>query len=223
MAQLDDLIGFLTSSPSPWHVVSTGAGRLSAAGFEPVQLDVAWDHAPTRGFASRGAALVAWSRGSAAGPRSPVRLVGAHTDSPGLRIKPRPDGGVVGWKQLGVEVYGGALLNSWLDRDLAIAGRVALLDGSSIDAFIDEAVCRVPQLAIHLDRDVNERGLILDKQQHLSTRSRERTSPMGRQPSSRCSTTKRSAQRALPVRRGRCWRQCSNDLRCRPGPAEPTS
>jgi aspartyl aminopeptidase len=94
--------------------------------------------------------------------------VGAHTDSPGLRIKPRPDGGVVGWKQLGVEVYGGALLNSWLDRDLAIAGRVVLLDGSSVDACIDEAVCRVPQLAIHLDRDVNERGLILDKQQHLT-------------------------------------------------------
>jgi aspartyl aminopeptidase len=69
---------------------------------------------------------------------------------------------------LGVEVYGGALINSWLDRDLGIAGRVELIDGSSIDVVVDEALCRVPQLAIHLDRDVNERGLVLDKQQHLT-------------------------------------------------------
>jgi aspartyl aminopeptidase len=96
-----------------------------------------------------------------------LRILGAHTDSPGLRIKPRPDTGVAGWKQLGVEVYGSALVNSWLDRDLAIAGRVEMSDGSSVDLRIDDAVCRVPQLAIHLDREVNERGLMLDKQQHL--------------------------------------------------------
>jgi aspartyl aminopeptidase len=74
----------------------------------------------------------------------------------------------VGWKQLGVEVYGSALINSWLDRDLAIAGRVELIDGTSVDVLVDEPLCRVPQLAIHLDRDVNERGLQLDKQQHLT-------------------------------------------------------
>ena len=167
MTRLDDLVAFLTASPSPWHVVATASDRLMAAGFEPTDPSSAWTNVPTRGFVVRGGALVAWSRGAASGPVSPLRLVGAHTDSPCLRIKPRPDAGGVGWKQLGVEVYGGALINSWLDRDLGIAGRVVLTDGSDVDVCIDEAVCRVPQLAIHLDRDVNERGLILDKQQHL--------------------------------------------------------
>lgn len=163
-----NLIDFLDSSPSPWHVIKTARARLTAAGYEPVETGTTWDDVPARGFVVRGAALVAWSRGTSATATSPLRLVGAHTDSPGLRIKPRPDTGGVGWKQLGVEVYGGALVNSWLDRDLAIAGRVELLDGTSVDLRIDEAVCRVPQLAIHLDRDVNERGLVLDKQQHLT-------------------------------------------------------
>ena len=167
MTQLDDLVAFLTASPSPWHVVAAASDRLMEAGFEPADPSSAWTNVPTRGFVVRGGALVAWSRGAASGPVSPLRLVGAHTDSPCLRIKPRPDAGGVGWKQLGVEVYGGALINSWLDRDLGIAGRVVLTDGSDVDVCIDEAVCRVPQLAIHLDRDVNERGLILDKQQHL--------------------------------------------------------
>ncbi len=168
MADLDDLIAFLAASPSPWHVVSTAAARLVSAGFEPLELGTPWDDVPARGFVVRGAALVAWNRGASALPHSAVRLVGAHTDSPGLRIKPRPDTGGAGWKQLGVEVYGGALINSWLDRDLGIAGRVELNDGSTVDIAISEAVCRVPQLAIHLDRDVNERGLVLDKQQHLT-------------------------------------------------------
>ena len=167
MATLDDLVAFLSASPSPWHVVGTAAQRLAAAGFASVDLTVPETEMPARGVAVRGAALVAWRRGDSADARSPLRLVGAHTDSPGLRVKPRPDAGGVGWKQLGVEVYGGALVNSWLDRDLGVAGRVALADGSYADLLIDDAVCRVPQLAIHLDRDVNERGLMLDKQQHL--------------------------------------------------------
>ena len=168
MPQLDDLIEFLAASPSPWHVVQTAVERLTTEGFEAADLGSMWSDVPARGYVTRGAALVAWNRSSSAGPTSPLRLVGAHTDSPGLRIKPRPDTGGVGWRQLGVEVYGGALLNSWLDRDLGIAGRIALSDGSTVDVVVDEAICRVPQLAIHLDRDVNERGLMLDKQQHLT-------------------------------------------------------
>lgn len=168
MPQLDDLIEFLAASPSPWHVVQTAVERLTTEGFEAADLGSMWSDVPARGYVTRGAALVAWNRSSSAGPTSPLRLVGAHTDSPGLRVKPRPDTGGVGWRQLGVEVYGGALLNSWLDRDLGIAGRVALSDGSTVDVVVDEAICRVPQLAIHLDRDVNERGLMLDKQQHLT-------------------------------------------------------
>ena len=165
---LNSLIAFLQESPSPWHVVKTARAKLTEAGFAAVELRQDWDDVPARGFVVRGGALVAWHRGSAAGPRSALRIAGAHSDSPGLRVKPRPDTGAVGWKQLGVEVYGSALINSWLDRDLAIAGRVEMSDGSSVDLRIDDAVCRVPQLAIHLDRDVNDRGLTLDKQQHLT-------------------------------------------------------
>jgi aspartyl aminopeptidase len=83
-------------------------------------------------------------------------------------VKPNADTGSVGWKQLAVEVYGGVLLNSWLDRDLGVAGTLVLEDGTQRLVAVREAVARVPQLAIHLDRDVNERGLVLDKQQHLS-------------------------------------------------------
>jgi aspartyl aminopeptidase len=140
---------------------------LRDAGFEEVTLADEWEGAPPRGFVQRGAALVAWYRGSAARPTSPLRVVGAHTDSPCLRVKARPDTGTSGWKQLAVEVYGSALLNSWLDRDLGLAGRVETPDGPLLVA-VHEAVARVPQLAIHLDRDVNEKGLLLDKQQHLT-------------------------------------------------------
>jgi aspartyl aminopeptidase len=141
---------------------------LAAAGFDAADLSSPWSEVPARGCVTRGAALVAWNRPLSASATSPLRIVGAHTDSPGLRVKPRPDTGGVGWKQLGVEVYGGALINSWLDRDLGIAGRVELIDGSTVDVVVDEAICRVPQLAIHLDRDVNDKGLVLDRQQHLT-------------------------------------------------------
>ncbi|MFM7253982.1 MAG: M18 family aminopeptidase, partial [Ilumatobacteraceae bacterium] len=82
--------------------------------------------------------------------------------------KPRPDTSSAGWQQLAIEVYGGVLLNSWLDRDLGLAGTVVLRDRSSHLVRIDGPVARVPQLAIHLDRGVNDRGLVLDPQQHMT-------------------------------------------------------
>ncbi|MGA0863847.1 MAG: M18 family aminopeptidase, partial [Ilumatobacteraceae bacterium] len=119
----------------------------------------------------RGASLVAWTHvgGSADGGAQlpPLRIVGGHPDSPCLRLKPRPDTASAGWQQLAVEVYGGVLLNSWLDRDLGIAGRVVSTDGEVTLFRSSSAVARIPQLAIHLDRDVSERGLVLDKQAHL--------------------------------------------------------
>jgi aspartyl aminopeptidase len=137
-----------------------------AAGHQPMRLTDPWTDLPERGVVVRGASLVAWTLGTT--PAAGFRLVGAHTDSPGLRVKPRPDAGHLGWRQLAVEVYGGVLLNSWLDRDLGLAGRVVLTDGREVDVRVDVAVARVPQLAVHLDRDVNDRGLVLDKQQHLT-------------------------------------------------------
>ncbi len=164
---LKALMAYLDASPSQWHATLSSAALLRAAGFEELQLDQSWDDVPRKGFVTRGAALVAWSRDADAKATAPLRIVGAHTDSPGLRIRPRPDVGGYGWKQLSIEVYGGALLNSWLDRDLGVAGQVITRDGARPIA-VREAVARVPQLAIHLDRDVNERGLILDKHSHLT-------------------------------------------------------
>ncbi len=167
MNTIDDLITYLDASRSPWHAAGSTAAALMNAGFQPVSIADDWSELPSAGFVLSGATLVAF-RLAGEPAAAPFRIVGAHTDSPCLRIKPRPDTGQLGWKQLGVEVYGGVLLNSWLDRDLGISGRVVLSDGSVADITVDDAVCRIPQLAIHLDRDVNDKGVVLDKQQHLT-------------------------------------------------------
>ena len=125
--------------------------------------------APAAYAVIRGGSLVAWEVKAGADPLRGLRLIGAHTDSPNLRIKPRPDTGGSGYRQLGVEVYGGVLLNSWLDRDLGVSGRVSFRDGRRAVARefrVDRPLLRVPQLAIHLDRGVND-GLKLNPQQHL--------------------------------------------------------
>ena len=155
----DDLMAFLSSCPSPYHAVAEAARRLSEAGFVEGATSGKW-------FVRRGGALLAGIH--RASEAASLRLIGAHTDSPNFRIKPRPDTGAVGWRQLGVEVYGGVLANSWLDRDLGVSGRVVLRDGSIRLVRIDEPLCRIPQLAVHLDREVNDKGLVLDRQIHLA-------------------------------------------------------
>ena len=163
-----DLIGFIDASPSSYHAAETAAGLLERSGFVR-----ATDPSPGGGrrLLVRGGSLVAWIAPERVGPDTTFRLIGAHTDSPNLRIKPQPDGVRAGLAQLGVEVYGGPLLNSWLDRDLGLSGRVAVAgpDGGAIRLFrIDEPLLRIPQLAIHLDREVNDKGLVLNRQQHLA-------------------------------------------------------
>lgn len=163
----DDLIAFLSSSPSPFHAVASAAERLEKVGFRQVAETEAWDAAAGGRYVIRGGALIAWYVPEGAGPATPFRVVGTHTDSPNLRVKPVPDTGSAGWRQIAVEIYGGVPLNTWLDRDLGLSGRLALRDGSVTLVQIDEPLLRVPQLAIHLDRQVNE-GLKLDKQRHLT-------------------------------------------------------
>ncbi len=160
---IESLAAFLDASPSPFHAARSSASMLRTGGFVELTETEAWEPVEAA-FIRRGGALVAWRRGAAPG----FRIVGAHTDSPGLRIKPSPDSATLGWRQLGVEVYGGPLLNSWLDRDLGVAGRVVAADGTSSLLAVNEPIARVPQLAIHLDREVNDKGLLLDKQQHLT-------------------------------------------------------
>ncbi|QOV37028.1 M18 family aminopeptidase [Streptomyces ferrugineus] len=163
----DDLMSFLAASPSPYHAVANAAERLEKAGFRQVAETDAWDGTSGGKYVLRGGAIVAWYVPEGAAPHTPFRIVGAHTDSPNLRVKPQPDLGAHGWRQVAVEIYGGPLLNSWLDRDLGLAGRVTLRDGSSRLVNVDRPLLRVPQLAIHLDRSVSAEGLKLDKQRHL--------------------------------------------------------
>ncbi|MFD0277804.1 M18 family aminopeptidase [Kitasatospora sp. NPDC127111] len=163
----DDLIAFLGTSPSPYHAVASAAERLEKAGFRQVAETDAWDAVAGGRYLIRGGALIAWYVPEGAGPETPFRVVGTHTDSPNLRVKPLPDTGSAGWRQVAVEIYGGVPLNTWLDRDLGLSGRLALRDGSRRLVQLDEPLLRVPQLAIHLDRQVNE-GMKLDKQRHLT-------------------------------------------------------
>ncbi|MFF9013314.1 M18 family aminopeptidase [Streptomyces sp. NPDC014870] len=162
----DDLMTFLAASPSPYHAVANAAERLEKAGFRQVEETAAWDGTTGGKYVIRGGALIAWYVPEGASPHTPYRIVGAHTDSPNLRVKPQPDMGARGWRQVSVEIYGGTLLNTWLDRDLGLAGRLTLRDGSHHLVNVDRAVLRVPQLAIHLDRQANE-GLKLERQRHM--------------------------------------------------------
>ena len=166
-----DMASFIDASPSPYHACETAAARLEAKGFQQLQESDAWGAVPERGYVRRGGALFAWYFPESMDPLAGFRIVGAHTDSPNLRIKPRPDTGRAGFRQLGVEVYGGVLLNSWLDRDLGLSGRAFVQEGSGLSERlfkVDRPILRVPQLAIHLDRAIGEHGLKLDKQLHMS-------------------------------------------------------
>ncbi|NBM17788.1 M18 family aminopeptidase [Streptomyces sp. GC420] len=163
----DGLFSFLAASPTPYHAVANAARRLEEAGFRQARETDAWDGGPGGKYVLRGGAIIAWYVPEGAAPETPFRIVGAHTDSPNLRVKPQPDMGSAGWRQIAVEIYGGPLLNSWLDRDLGIAGRLTLRDGSSRLVDVDRPLLRVPQLAVHLDRSVNTDGLKLDRQRHL--------------------------------------------------------
>ena len=165
-----DLISFIDASPSPYHAAAEALRRLTAAGFTEVDQAAEWPAGPGRYVLADGGSVFAWIVPEGCPPDAPFRLLGAHTDSPTLRLKPRPDTGRAGIRQLGVEIYGGALLNSWLDRDLGLAGRVMVrtADGPRVRLLrVHRPVLRVPQLAIHLDRSIGSDGLRLDAQQHL--------------------------------------------------------
>lgn len=166
------LAEFIDAAPSPFHAVEQVASRLDAAGFTRLDERDAWPAGPGRHYVVREGSIFAWSSaGAPEAAHTPFRVLGGHTDSPNLRIKPHPEVTREGWDQLGVEVYGGPLLNSWLDRDLGLSGRVQVRTSAGVEhrlLRLDEALLRVAQLAVHLDRAVNEQGLVLDAQQHLA-------------------------------------------------------
>ena len=159
------LCEFIDASPSPFHVCVTAAQRLSAAGFTELSERDAWPETG-RFFTVRAGSLVAWNSTE---QHLPFRIVGAHTDSPNLRVKQHPDRFVSGWQIVALHPYGGAWLNSWLDRDLGVSGRVSVRTGGTVDhrlVRIDEPILRVPQLAIHLAED--RKAVALDPQRHVN-------------------------------------------------------
>ncbi len=163
----ESLFAYLDASPSPFHAVANAMARLIEQGFRELRESDAWTDVTGRCFVVRGGALIAWVASVPDPVTSGFHIIGAHTDSPNLRLKPNASMSNVGYRQVAVEIYGGVLANSWLDRDLGVSGRLIMTDGSSSLVCFNRPVARVPQLAIHLDREVNEKGLVLDKQQHV--------------------------------------------------------
>ncbi len=160
------LCEFIDASPSPFHVCATAATRLRDAGYTELAETDRWGGVAGRFFTVRSGSLIAW-HGTA--EQIPFRIVGAHTDSPNLRVKQHPDSAIAGWQVVALQPYGGAWLNSWLDRDLGLSGRISVrVDGSAEHRLVrfDEPLLRVPQLAIHLAEDRN--SLSLNPQRHLN-------------------------------------------------------
>ena len=168
------LCEFIDASPSPFHVCATVARRLREAGFTELAEGEAWPSAaggesnPAGDFYTvRAGSLVAWRAGGEAG--RPFRVVGGHTDSPNLRVKQHPDRFVSGWQVVALQPYGGAWLNSWLDRDLGVSGRLSVRGTDGVEhrlVRIDKPILRVPQLAIHLAED--RKSVSLDPQRHVN-------------------------------------------------------
>lgn len=160
-----DLRDFIEASPSSFHAARESGRRLTAAGFTELAESAPW---PVHGkyFMIRDGAIIAWLVPDNAASTTGFNILGAHTDSPSFKLKPKPTTGRFGWLQAGVEVYGGPLINSWLDRELQFAGRLVDLDGTET-LVATGPLLRFPQLAIHLDRSSND-GLKLDKQQHMN-------------------------------------------------------
>lgn len=152
---------FIAASVTPFHAVATMSQALLTAGFQRLEEGTSWDlRAGGKYFVQRNqGAVAAFQVGTQGSPADGVRMVGAHTDSPCLMVKPTPELRQHGYLRLGVQVYGGALLNPWFDRDLSLAGRVSFerADGSLGSALVDfrKAIATIPSLAIHLDRDAN--------------------------------------------------------------------
>jgi aspartyl aminopeptidase len=163
---IQDLGTYVSASPSSFHAVQEAARRLVEAGFVRLDELQPWEGGAGSFFVIRDGALIAWVTPEDAGPTTGFNVLGAHTDSPSFKLKPKPTIGAHGWLQAGVEVYGGPLLNSWLDRELQLAGRLVMLDGTE-HLTATGPMLRFTQLAIHLDRAVND-GLTLDKQRHMN-------------------------------------------------------
>jgi len=171
-ALAQDLLDFIDASPSPWHAVTSVEQRLVKQGFTRLEESQSWRLAAGKSYyvVRGGASVIAFTLGKQALAESGFRIVGAHTDSPGLRLKPQAAFSSDGLVRIGVEVYGGPIIATFTDRDLSIAGRVTLRSKNGHETKLlkfDRALMRLPNLAIHMNREVNDKGLVLNKQTEL--------------------------------------------------------
>ncbi|MFI5333741.1 MAG: hypothetical protein ACHQT8_01075 [Chlamydiales bacterium] len=170
MTLLDDLCSFLDSSPTAWHAAAEIGNRLALQEFTPLDEQEKWKLEKGKSyFVIRGGSLCAFTLPTKKAVSA--KILASHLDSPALKIKPQPEVRKENMTLFGVEIYGSPILSSWLNRDLAIAGRVVAADrkGNLEEhlVFLQDVPVFIPQLALHLDRDVNEKGLLLNKQDHL--------------------------------------------------------
>ncbi|MCK5394554.1 MAG: M18 family aminopeptidase, partial [Gammaproteobacteria bacterium] len=172
---VNGLLDFITRSPTPFHAVETMADLLDENGFKRLDEKEQWSlqgkqSSGERYYVTRNdSSIIAFQLNQPLLDNG-MRMVGAHTDSPCLKVKPNPEIINNHYLQLGVEVYGGALLNPWFDRDLSLAGRISYLDEDGVLGHVlidlEKAVAVIPSLAIHLDREANSKREI-NKQKHL--------------------------------------------------------
>ena len=168
-----DLLAFVDRSPTPYHAVAETVRRLEAGGYREAPATEIWELAPgeKRYSVRGGGSLVALRMGAASPVQGGFRVLGAHTDSPNLRLKPSADVSAHGYQQLAVEPYGGVLAHTWLDRDLSLAGQVTLREGEGTRTCLidfERPLLRIPNLAIHLNREIATKGLELNAQTHLA-------------------------------------------------------
>lgn len=170
---MTELFHYLEKSVSPYHTVITAEERLKDAGFECLDYKNRWDLKKGGKYYVKqyGSTLVAFTLGKAITDRLPLRMAAAHTDFPGLCIKPNPDVKGDCYAQVNVEVYGGPILGTWLDRPLSAAGKVAVKSDDILSPkmmYIDlkKPVFTIPNLALHMNREVNK-GVELNCQKHM--------------------------------------------------------
>ena len=167
---LSDFKAFLEASPTPWHAVDQLCTRLAIRDFSPLSETERWELEPGKKyFVERDGSLAAFIIPHAKPTKA--LILASHTDSPALKLKPEPLYRKENMHLFGTEVYGSPLLTSWLNRDLCLAGKVVFRNAQDqIEEkliIIDDALLFIPQLAIHLDREVNDKGLVLDREKHL--------------------------------------------------------
>ncbi len=178
---MNSFIEFLSHSPTVWHAAKTISSHLLKGGFSPLHEEQAWPLEPGRAyFVTRDDALIAAFRLPRKQPKKTL-LLASHLDSPALKIKPHPQRSTHSIEQLSTEVYGSPLLHSWLDRELALAGRIITSDAQGTLrkdlVFLQETPLILPQLAIHLDRSIQEKGICVHRQDHLHAIASLRSHP----------------------------------------------